>query len=144
MQPTQWDQERKNFFYAPAISTDPESISPRGSKGSDVWWWTTKPTGTFNVTQLDPTAAINSISGSIEIPECAEELTTPVTISLTQGSGSIENSVQLTAPGTFSLTTGSTGSTGPLNVEISSVLPGCTPAGGIFEQFVQVTNLQAR
>ena len=156
MQPTQWDQERKDFFYAPAITPDPESISPRGSKGSDYWWWTTKPTGSFTLTQLDPTVGINTISGSIEIPECAEELTTPVTISLNQGSGSINNSVsinnsaQITAPGTFSLTIDRSNSTDPqdpmepFNVEISSELPGCTPEGGLFEQFIRVTNLQAR
>ncbi len=148
MQPSQWDQERKSFFYAPAITPDPQSISPRGSKGSNYWWWTTRPTGSFQVTQLDPTVGINTISGSVEIPECAKENTTPVTVSLIQGPGSIENSVQFTAPGTFSLTTDSADSinplTNPLSVSISSELPGCTPAGGLFEQFVQVTNLQAR
>lgn len=147
MQPTQWDQERKNFFYAPALTPDPQSISPRGSKGPDYWWWTTKPTGSFTLTQLDPTVGINTISGSIEIPDCAEELVTPVTVSLTQGSGSIENSVQLTAPGTFSLTIDPSNSPDPqetFNIEISSDLPGCTPEGGLFEQFVKVTNLQAR
>lgn len=150
MQPTQWDQERKDFFYAPALTPDLQSISPRGSKGSDYWWWTTKPTGSFTLTQLDPTVGISTISGSIEIPECAKELTTPVTVSLTQGAGFIENSVQLTAPGTFSLTIDPSSSPDPqgsieqFNVEISSELPGCTPAGGLFEQFVKVTNLQSR
>jgi hypothetical protein len=148
MQPTQWDQELRNFFYAPALTPDPQSISPRGSKGSDYWWWTTRPTGSFSVTQLDPTVGINTISGSIEIPECAKETTTPVTISVNQDSGSTKNSVQITAPGTFSLTIDSADSTNaltnPLDVSISSELPGCTPAGGLFEQFVQVTNLQTR
>ncbi len=150
MQPTKWDQERKDFFYAPVLTPDLQSISPRGSKGSDYWWWTTKPTGIFTLTQLDPTVGINTISGSIEIPECAEELTTPVTVSLTQSPESIENSVQVTAPGAFSLTIDPTdlpdsqGLLEPFNVEISSELPGCTPAGGLIDQFVKVTNLQAR
>ena len=128
MQPTQWDQQRRNFFYAPALTPDPQSISPRGSKGSDYWWWTTKPTGSFSVTQLDPTVGVNTISGSIEIPECAKETTTPVTISVNQDSGSPIDTVTLNAPGTFSLTIDSADSTNPLtnplDVSISSELPG--------------------
>ena len=146
MQPSQWDQERKNFFYAPAITPDPDSISPRGSKGADYWWWTTKPTGSFQLAQLDSTVPMNSITGSIQIPECAQESTTPVTVTVSQGSRTPVNrspieQVQLTAPGTFTL---ETSSTSPITIEISSKLPGCTPKGGLFEQFVQVTNLKAR
>lgn len=141
MQPDKWDQQRKNFFYAPAVSPDRESISPRGSKGADYWWWTTKPTGSFQVTQLEVSVPINSISGSIEIPECAKETTTPVTLSLRQGSAAPTNSVRITAPGAFTLAPVPTSSTGPLTITIDSQLPGCTPAGGLFKQFVQVTNL---
>ena len=89
---------------------------------------------------------MNSITGSIQIPECAQESTTPVTVTVSQGSRTPVNrspieQVELTAPGTFTL---ETSSTSPITIEISSKLPGCTPKGGLFEQFVQVTNLKAR
>ena len=141
MQPSRWDLEHKNFFYAPVLTPDPDSISPRGSKGSDYWWWTTKPTGSFQLTQLDSSVPISTITGSIDIPECAQESTTPVTVSISQGSRSPHKQVRLTAPGTFTL---ETDSLSPITIEISSELPGCTPKNGFLERFVQVTNLSAR
>lgn len=141
MQPSQWDLERKNFFYAPVLTPDSDSISPRGSKGSDYWWWTTKPTGSFQLTQLDPSVPISTITGSIDIPECAQESTTPVTVSISQGSRSPNEQVRLTAPGTFTL---ETDSISPITIEISSELPGCVPKSRFLERFVQVTNLSAR
>jgi len=134
----------QEFFLAPALSTlspnDPAmSVAPRGSKDGLTWWWTTQPTATFTLHQINPRFPITGIELGLRSSGCE---TASATLSLTDPAGE-----QISEPVTVEInptqTTQIALTSDPVSeatLTISTTGQGCTVAEFPYPQFVQVIN----
>jgi hypothetical protein len=146
--PAAWSQTLTDYFLAPAITTDPATTAPRGSKDALTWWWTVAPQANFTLHTIDLAAPLTAITAGIRIPECASVDQTPVTITLANGEQ--RESVTITANSKTTTdvklqlpepTSATPGSTATLTVETN--FEGCANPDFPYQQFVQVIDLHA-
>lgn len=144
---SRWTPELVNLLTRPAITTNTDSlaptVAPRGSKDSLTWWWTIAPVATFDFHQLTADKPLESISGGLRIPDCLDQDSAHVTLTLGTGESVI---VEANAKTTTSFelavkdpASGGTNSTTTLTV--SSDVDGCQPVDFGYSQFVQVIDL---
>jgi len=149
--PAEWSQGQKEFFYAPALVPDLDTLSPRGSKDSDIWWWSTERTAVFSVHPLDvpdsfgEPVPLTTISGGISLPPCAGATVAAVTVMA--ASGQTRDSVTITANSNsefpFTLDLGSVTAPGQATLTVSTDFEGCREAGEDMDYYLQVLNPHA-
>lgn len=145
----QWTQEQKEFFFSPAIVPDLNTLSPRGSKDSDIWWWSTKETAIFSVHPLEVpnspggSVPLTAITGAISLPTCAGD--SEATATITAKSGDVDHSVTIPANATtespFVLELNSITSPAEATLMVSTDFDGCREIGQEEDYYLQVLNL---
>ncbi len=143
--PKTWSQALTDYFLTPAITTDPATTAPRGSKDALTWWWTISPQADFTIHPIDPAAPLSAITTGVRIPACAAVDQAPVTLTLTSG----EQGESITITANSKTTTDvklqlpePTSTTATLTVE--TTFEGCANPDFPYQQFVQVIDLHTR
>lgn len=88
--PAQWTDAIAAFFGQALITPDEATTGPRYSELDHAWWWTRAEQGSFQLTPIQDTAAIDTVRGAVMAPVCSAR---PVTITLAAGEQQVSTTV---------------------------------------------------
>jgi len=143
--PETWSQNLTDYFLAPAVTTDPLTTAPRGSKDSLTWWWMVAPQSDFTISPINQAVPLSSITAGIRIPKCAAVDQAEITLTLTGGGQSESTTVLANSKNTIDVKLSLPQPTEQVStLRIQSPLEGCSLPDFPYPQFAQVIDLHTR
>jgi hypothetical protein len=138
---TTWNAEQSAFFRQPRITAEPETLTSRGSRLDEAWWWATSSRTSFTFDQVDASTPISQVVGEVRAPTCGS---TTVVLTLRTAGEQQQVSIAATpdAASPFAFTLEAAADSAQLN--IAAFNTGCPLENSLIDYYVQILNVQVR